>query len=126
MSLILGHITKFLLELGKGFAFVGKQYHLEVGESDYYLDLLFYNIILRCSVVLELKNIKFIPEYAGQLNFYLLAVDILLKSEEDNPTIGMLLCRDKKKIETEFAPLDINKPMGVSEFVLTEELKRSL
>ncbi|MFA6010156.1 MAG: PDDEXK nuclease domain-containing protein [Desulfobacteraceae bacterium] len=124
------HIAKFLLELGKGFAFVGRQYHLEVGESDYYLDLLFYHIKLKCYVVIELKNTKFIPEYAGKLNFYLSAVDSLLKAEDDNPTIGILLCRDKNKIETEFALRDINKPMGVSEFTLTEvlpdELKGSL
>lgn len=124
------HITKFLLELGKGFAFVGRQYHLEVGESDYFLDLLFYHIKLKCYVVIELKNTKFIPEYAGKLNFYLSAVDSLLKAEDDNSTIGILLCRDKNKIETEFALRDINKPMGVSEFTLTEvlpdELKGSL
>lgn len=124
------HITKFLLELGKGFAFVGQQYHLLVGETDYYLDLLFYHIKLRCYVVIELKNTKFIPEYAGKLNFYLSAVDSLVKSEADQPTIGILLCRDKNNIETEFALRDINKPMGVSEFQLTEilpdELKSSL
>lgn len=124
------HITKFLLELGKGFAFVGRQYHLEIGESDYYLDLLFYHIKLRCYVVIELKNTKFMPEYAGKLNFYLSSVDSLLKADSDNPTIGILLCRDKNKIETEFALRDINKPMGVSEFTLTEvlpdELKGSL
>lgn len=124
------HITKFLLELGKGFAFVGRQYHLEVGESDYYLDLLFYHTKLKCYVVIELKNKKFIPEYAGKLNFYLSSVDSLLKAQDDNPTIGILLCRDKNKIETEFALRDINKPMGVSEFTLTEvlpdELKGSL
>jgi predicted nuclease of restriction endonuclease-like (RecB) superfamily len=127
---LIEHITKFLLELGKGFAFVGRQYHLEVGESDYYLDLLFYHIKLKCYVVIELKNTKFIPEYAGKLNFYLSAVDSFLKSEDDNPTIGILLCRDKNKIETEFSLRDINKPMGVSEFTLTEvlpdELKGSL
>ncbi len=127
---LVAHITKFLLELGKGFAFIGRQYHLEVGDSDYYLDLLFYHIKLKCFVVIELKNTKFIPEYAGKLNFYLSAVDSLLKADEDNPTIGMLLCRDKNKIETEFALRDINKPMGVSEFTLTEvvpdELKGSL
>ncbi|TWI61754.1 putative nuclease of restriction endonuclease-like (RecB) superfamily [Desulfobotulus alkaliphilus] len=127
---LVGHITKFLLELGKGFAFIGRQYHLEVGESDYYLDLLFYHIKLKCYVVIELKNTKFIPEYAGKLNFYLSAVDSLLKAEDDKPTIGMLLCRDKNKIETEFALRDMNKPMGVSEFTLTEilpdELKGSL
>ncbi len=123
---LISHITKFLLELGKGFAFVGRQYHLEVGESDYYLDLLFYHIKLKCYVVVELKNTKFIPEYAGKLNFYLSAVDSLLKSESDNPTIGILLCRDKNKIETEFALRDINKPMGVSEFILTETLPENL
>lgn len=124
------HITKFLLELGKGFAFVGRQYHLLVGETDYYIDLLFYHIKLRCYVVIELKNTKFIPEYAGKLNFYLSAVDSLVKSESDQPTIGILLCRDKNNFETEFALRDINKPMGVSEFQLTEilpeELKSSL
>lgn len=123
---LITHITKFLLELGKGFAFVGRQYHLEVGESDYYLDLLFYHIKLKCYVVVELKNTKFIPEYAGKLNFYLSAVDSLLKSETDNPTIGILLCRDRNKIETEFALRDINKPMGVSEFTLTETLPENL
>ena len=123
---LIEHITKFLLELGKGFAFVGRQYHLEVGESDYYLDLLFYHIKLKCYVVIELKNTKFIPEYAGKLNFYLSAVDSLLKSDGDNPTIGILLCRDKNKIETEFALRDINKPMGVSEFTLTEILPENL
>lgn len=119
-------ITKFLLELGKGFAFVGRQYHLDVGETDYYLDLLFYHIKLKCYVVIELKNTKFIPEYAGKLNFYLSAVDSLLKSDTDNPTIGILLCRHKNKIETEFALRDINKPIGVSEFTLTEVLPDEL
>lgn len=120
------HITKFLLEVGKGFAFVGRQYHMEVGETDYYMDLLFYHIKLKCYVVIELKNTKFIPEYAGKLNFYLSAVDSLLKTDSDNPTIGILLCRDKNKIETEFALRDINKPMGVSEFTLTEILPEEL
>jgi len=123
---LVNHITKFLLELGKGFAFIGRQYHLEVGDSDYYLDLLFYHIKLKCYVVVELKNTKFIPEYTGKLNFYLSAVDSLLKSETDHPTIGILLCRDKNKIETEFALRDINKPMGVSEFNLTESLPENL
>ncbi|MFK5954523.1 MAG: PDDEXK nuclease domain-containing protein, partial [Desulfobacterium sp.] len=123
---LINHITKFLLELGKGFAFVGRQYHLEVGESDYYLDLLFYHIKLKCYVVVELKNTKFIPEYAGKLNFYLSAVDSFLKSETDQPSIGILLCRDRNKIETEFALRDINKPMGVSEFTLIENLPEKL
>lgn len=127
---LLSHITKFLLELGKGFAFIGRQYHLLVGETDYKIDLLFYHIKLRCYVVIELKNTKFIPEYAGKLNFYLSAVDSLVKSDADNPTIGILMCRDKNNFETEFALRDINKPMGISEFQLTEilpeELKSSL
>lgn len=120
------HISKFLLELGKGFAFIGRQYHLEIDESDYYIDLLFYHTKLKCYVVIELKNTKFIPEYAGKLNFYLSAVDSLVKADDDKPTIGILLCRDKKKIETEFALRDISKPMGVSEFTLTEALPDNL
>lgn len=123
---LVGHITKFLLELGKGFAFVGKQFNLQVGETDYYLDLLFYHLKLRCYVVIELKNTKFIPEYAGKLNFYLSAVDSLVKSEYDNPTIGILLCRNKNNFETEFALRDINKPIGVSEFQLTDILPDNL
>jgi predicted nuclease of restriction endonuclease-like (RecB) superfamily len=120
------HITKFILELGKGFAFVGRQYHLTVANSDYYIDLLFYHIRLKCYVVIELKNTKFIPEYAGKLNFYLSAVDSLLKQSDDNPTIGILLCRDKNNIEAEFAFRDINKPMGVSEFNLIEAVPENL
>ena len=127
---LIQHITKFLLELGKGFAFVGKQYHLEIAENDYYIDLLFYHIKLKCYVVIELKNTKFMPEYAGKLNFYLSAVDTLVKEEDDKPTIGIILCIDKNNIEAEFALRDMNKPMGVSEFnfteILPEELKSSL
>jgi predicted nuclease of restriction endonuclease-like (RecB) superfamily len=127
---LITHITKFLLELGKGFAFIGRQYHLAIGETDYYIDLLFYHTKLKCYVVIELKNTRFMPEYAGKLNFYLSAVDSLVKQDDDKPTIGILLCRDKNNIETEFALRDINKPMGVSEFLLTEivpdELKSSL
>lgn len=120
------HITKFLLELGKGFAFIGQQYHLEIAENDYYIDLLFYHIKLKCYVVVELKNTKFIPEYAGKINFYLSAVDTLLKQEDDKPSIGILLCRDKNNIEAEFALRDINKPIGVSEFNFTETLPDNL
>lgn len=127
---LVNHIKKFLLELGKGFAFVGQQYHLEVAENDYYLDLLFYHIRLKSYVVIELKNTAFIPEYAGKLNFYLSAVDTILKQIDDKPTIGILICREKNNIEAEFALRDINKPMGVSEFELTniipENLKSSL
>jgi predicted nuclease of restriction endonuclease-like (RecB) superfamily len=127
---LVAHVTKFLLELGKGFAFVGQQYHVEVADNDYYIDLLFYHIHLKCYVVIELKNTKFIPEYAGKLNFYLSAIDSLLKQNDDKPTIGILLCRDKNNIEAEYALRDINKPIGVSEFQFTEilpdEIKSSL
>lgn len=124
------HITHFLLELGKGFAFVGQQYHLEVAGDDYYIDLLFYHLNLSCFVVIELKAGAFKPEYAGKLNFYLSAVDDLLKREHDNPSIGIILCKTKNKIKAEYALRDINKPIGVSEFKLVEsipeELKTSL
>jgi len=116
------HITKFLLELGKGFAFVGKQYKLEISENDYFIDLLFYHLELRCFVVIELKSGKFRPEHAGKLNFYLSAVDSQLKKEIDNPSIGILLCKAKDKIEAEYSLRDINKPIGISEFKLTEAI----
>ena len=120
------HITQFLLELGKGFAFIGRQYHLEVAGNDYFIDLLFYHVTLKCYVVVELKNRKFVPEYAGKLNFYLSAVDSLLKRSDDQPTIGLLLCRDKNNIEVEFSLRDMNKPMGVSEYTLVEALPDNL
>lgn len=120
------HITKFLLELGKGFSFLGNQYHLEVANQDYYLDLLFYHIKLKCYVVIELKNTKFKPEYTGKLNFYLSAVDSLIKEESENPTIGILLCKDKNNIEAEFALRDINKPIGISEIQFVEKLPDNL
>lgn len=123
---LVNHIRQFLLELGKGFAFVGQQYHLEIAEKDYYLDLLFYHIKLKCYVIIELKNTSFMPEYAGKLNFYLSAVDSILKEKEDKPSIGILLCRDKNNIEAEFALRDINKPIGVSEFELTQTLPENL
>ena len=120
------HITQFLLELGKGFAFIGRQYHLEVAGNDYFIDLLFYHVTLKCYVVVELKNRRFIPEYAGKLNFYLSFVDTLLKRQDDQATIGLLLCRDKNNIEVEFALRDMNKPMGVSEYTRVEALPDSL
>ncbi len=123
---LIENITKFLLELGKGFAFIGQQYHLEVDGDDYYIDLLFYHIKLKCYTVIELKNTKFKPEYAGKLNFYLSAVDSLVKGNDDKPTIGILLCRDKKNIAVEFALRDLNKPMGISEFNFTEILPENL
>ncbi|MFT4094462.1 MAG: PDDEXK nuclease domain-containing protein [Niabella sp.] len=123
---LIEHITRFLLELGKGFAFVGKQQHIEVAGNDYYLDLLFYHTRLKCYVVIELKNTKFIPEYAGKLNFYLSAVDTFIKQDDDNATMGILLCREKNNIEAEFALRDLNKPVGVSEFMITEMLPENL
>ena len=120
------YIAQFLLELGKGFAFIGRQYHVEIAENDYYIDLLFYHVTLKCFVVVELKNRKFTPEYAGKLNFYLSAVDTLLKRDDDQPSIGLLLCRDKNNIEVEFALRDMNKPMGVSEYTLVETLPDNL
>lgn len=113
-------VTAFLLELGTGFAFLGHQYHLNVGGDDFYIDLLFYNINLRCYVVIELKNEKFKPEHAGQLSFYISAVDGELKKPDDNPTIGLLLCKSKNNLVAEYALQDINKPMGVSEYRLGE------
>lgn len=116
------HITEFLLELGKGFAFIGRQYKIEISESDYFIDMLFYHLELRCYIVIELKSGKFKPEHAGKLNFYLSAVDSQLKRAEDNQTIGILLCKNKDKIEAEYALRDTNKPMGVSEYRLTESI----
>jgi predicted nuclease of restriction endonuclease-like (RecB) superfamily len=121
---LVGHITKFLLELGTGFSFIGQQYHLEVGGQDFYIDLLFYNLKLRCYVVIELKSEEFKPEYAGKLNFYVSAVDSALKHEGDNPTIGILLCKEKNKIIAEYALRDINKPISVNEFKLLNKLPK--
>jgi len=119
-------IMDFMLELGKGFAFVGRQYKLEINDSDYFLDLLFYHLHLRCYVVIELKAGKFKPEYAGKLNFYLSAVDSQLKLPIDNPSIGIILCRMKDKIEVEYSLRDMKKPIGVSAFELTEAIPENL
>lgn len=120
------HIRKFLMELGTGFAFVGQQYHLEVSGEDYYIDLLFYHLKLRCYVVLELKADKFKPEYIGKLNFYLSAVDDSLRHRTDNPSIGILLCKSKDKITAEYALKDISKPMGISEYKITRAIPKEL
>ena len=119
-------VTKLLLELGTGFAFLGNQYHLVVGGDDFYLDLLFYNLNLRCYVVIELKAGDFKPEYAGKLNFYLSAVDGILKKEDDNPTIGLLLCKSKNNVVAEYSLKDISKPIGVSEYRITNNLPEDL
>lgn len=123
---LISNITKLLLELGNGFAFVGRQYHLEIENEDYYIDLLFYNLKVRSYVVIELKTTEFKPEYAGKLNFYLSAVDKYLKSESDNPTFGILLCKDKKRVTAELALKDINKPIGVSEYKILSEIPKYL
>ena len=119
-------VTKLLLEFGTGFAFVGNQVHLEVGEEDFYLDLLFYHTKLRCYVVIELKTGKFKPEYAGKLNFYLSAVDGQMKSEHDNPSIGIILCKEKNRIVAEYALKDMTKPIGVSEYKLLQDIPTDL
>jgi len=117
---LVANIAKTIMELGTGFAYMGNQYHIEVSGKDYYIDLLFYNTKLRCYVVIELKNTDFKPEYAGQLNFYLSAIDDMLKHEHDNPTIGILLCKTRDKLTAEYALKDINKPIGVSEYKLSD------
>jgi predicted nuclease of restriction endonuclease-like (RecB) superfamily len=119
-------IADFLLELGKGFAFVGRQYKLVVSDSEYFIDMLFYHLDLRCYVVIELKAGKFKPEYAGKLNFYLSAVDSQLKRTEDNPSIGIVLCRKKDKIEVEYSLRDIKKPIGISAYLLSKTIPENL
>jgi predicted nuclease of restriction endonuclease-like (RecB) superfamily len=123
---IVQHITKFLLELGAGFAFVGKQVHIEVGGDDFFIDLLFYHLKLRCYVVVELKAGAFKPEHAGQLSFYLSAVDAQMKAIQDAPTIGLLLCKSKNKVVAEYALRDSSKPIGVAEYQLIEALPADL
>ncbi|MBS9783660.1 MAG: DUF1016 family protein [Pasteurella sp.] len=118
------NITKFLLELGNGFAFVGKQYKLNVGGEDFRIDLLFYHLKLRCYVVIELKAVDFKPEFAGKLSFYTTAIDNELKTEQDNATIGILICKSKKDIVVEYALKDINKPLGVSKYDLIDVLPK--
>lgn len=116
------HIERFLLELGAGFAFVGRQIKLEVDEQDFFIDLLFYHLKLRCYVVIELKSTQFKPEYAGQLNFYLSAVDDLFRHETDHQSIGLILCKNKNKVVAEYALKDINKPIGIAEYRLSDAL----
>jgi predicted nuclease of restriction endonuclease-like (RecB) superfamily len=123
---LLTHIRRFLLELGVGFAFVGSQYHLEVGGDDFYIDLLFYHLRLRCFVVIDLKMRKFMPADAGQMNFYLSAVDDLLRHKGDQPSIGIILCKEENRIVAEYALRDVSKPIGVSAFQITESLPKEL
>lgn len=123
---LIDHITKFLLELGTGFAFVGRQKSLQVGARDFFLDLLFYHTKLHCYVVIELKTGEFEPEYAGKLNFYLKAVDEQLRGDRDESSIGILLCKSRDRVVVEYALSDIGKPMGVSEYQLTRALPDNL
>lgn len=120
------HISQFLLELGSGFAYVGRQVHMEVGDQDFYIDLLFYHLKLRCYVVIELKAVDFKPEHAGKLSFYLTSVDRQIKTEQDNPTIGLLLCKTRNKVIAEYALNNLNNPIGVSEYQLTQALPADL
>ncbi len=119
---MVSNVTKLLLELGTGFAFMGRQYRLTVGNENFYIDLLFYNTKLRCYVVIELKNEKFKPEFTGQLGFYVAAVDGEMAGEYDNPTIGLLLCKSKDNIVAEYSLRNVDAPIGVSEYRLGDEL----
>ena len=126
----MSHLRDFLLELGKGFSFVGSQYHLNIGGDNFYIDLLLFNIPLNAYTVVELKTGKFKPEYAGKLNFYLAAMDDLVKLPHHNSTIGILLCEEKNKIVAEYSLKKTNSPIGISNYqlsrILPEELKESL
>jgi len=123
--LLIDHIREFLLELGIGFSFVGNQFHLEVGGQDYFLDLLFYHLKLRCFVVIDLKTGQFKPEYAGKMNFYLAAVDDLLTHKDDRPSIGIILCKSKNQIIVEYALRDTRKPIGVAEYRITRRIPKN-
>jgi predicted nuclease of restriction endonuclease-like (RecB) superfamily len=123
---LIRHMRDFLLELGVGFAFMGNQYRLEVGGDDFYIDLLFYHVRLRCYIVIELKTTEFKPEYSGKMNFYVAAIDDLLRHPDDQPTIGMVLCRSKNKTVVEYALRDMNKAIGVSTYHLGDPLPATL
>lgn len=120
------HITRFLLELGNGFAFVGRQYRLEVNGDEFFIDLLFYHTRLKCYVVVELKATAFKPEHAGQLNFYLAAIDAQVKALDDHPTIGLLLCKTQNRLVAEYALSGIDKPIGIAEYELVRALPEPL
>lgn len=120
------NVTSLLMELGTGFAFMGQQYHLEIGGKEFYIDLLFYNTKLRCYVAIDLKTGDFKPEQAGKMNFYLSALDDLVKSPDDNPSVGLILCRDENRTIAEYALRDMSKPIGVSEYHLCTDLPLDL
>ena len=119
-------IKDVLLEFGKGFSFIGNQYKISTENNDYYLDMLFYHLGLRCYIVVELKNTEFRPEYTGQLGFYVTAVDETLKKEHDNPTLGLLLCRGKDKLSVEWALKSLNAPIGVSSYEITKKIPKEV
>jgi predicted nuclease of restriction endonuclease-like (RecB) superfamily len=119
---LVNHVTKFLLELGAGFSYIGKQYRIEVAGDEFFIDLLFYHVKLHCYVVIELKTLKFKPEFAGKLNFYISAIDGILKTELDNPTIGILICKSKNDTVVEYTLKEIHKPIGVSEYTIIRNL----
>jgi predicted nuclease of restriction endonuclease-like (RecB) superfamily len=123
---LLLHLEKFLLELGRGFAFVGRQYRIEVSDREFYLDLIFYHLHLRCFIVIDLKKGDFKPEYAGKMNFYCSAVDDLLRHEHDASTIGLILCQTKDRILAEYSLRDIHKPIGLADYELTRALPKEL
>ena len=123
---LVDHITHFLLELGAGFAYMGRQVAIHVGERDFFIDLLFYHARLKCYVVVELKTTEFEPEHAGKLNFYIKAIDEQMRQEGDSPTIGILLCKERDRLVAEYALSDIHKPIGISEYQLTQALPDSL
>jgi len=125
-SALIEHITQFLLELGGGFAYMGRQVPLQVGEREFFLDLLFYHARLHCYVVVELKTVDFEPEFAGKLNFYLRAVDAQLRGPGDAPSIGLLLCKSKDRLVAEYALSDIQKPLGLSTYALSNTLPDAL
>lgn len=121
---LVSHVEKFLIEMGAGFAFMGRQYHIEVSGDDYYIDILMYNTFLHRYLVIELKDTEFMPEYIGKLNFYCSAVDDILCREGDNRTIGLLLCKTKDRIKAEYALRDIQKPIGISDYELGQALPK--
>jgi predicted nuclease of restriction endonuclease-like (RecB) superfamily len=123
---LLRHIREFLIELGVGFAFVGSQYRLTVGNQEFFIDLLFYHLKLRAYVVVDLKMSAFAPEFAGKMNFYLSAVDDLLRHPDDQPSIGIILCKTRERVVAEYALRDIHKPIGISEYRLAESLPEKL
>jgi predicted nuclease of restriction endonuclease-like (RecB) superfamily len=125
-SALVTHITQFLIELGSGFAYVGRQVHIEVGGDDFFIDLLFYHLKLRCYVVIELKAGPFKPEHTGKLSFYLSAIDGKLKHPDDQATIGILLCKSKNSVVAEYALRDTTKPIGIAEYQLVQSLPESL